>query len=109
MITGTTTTSMIAVELMRSSRSADAIGPLGSRIPPAQPPSVAAQKETRPNKLYRVLGLVGSAAGGGDAVRTRRGRERDCPCTAHRSIRSSPSSDFLSEALEARQRDSRPT
>jgi hypothetical protein len=33
MITGITTTSMIAVELIRRSRSADAIGPRGSRIP----------------------------------------------------------------------------
>ena len=32
-ITGTTTTSMIAVELMRRSRSADAIGPFGSNTP----------------------------------------------------------------------------
>src|SRR5262245_60839509 len=33
-ITGTTTTSMIAVELIRRSRSAEAIGPLGSNTPP---------------------------------------------------------------------------
>src|SRR5215831_654865 len=32
-ITGTTTTSMIAVELMRRSRSAEAIGPCGSNTP----------------------------------------------------------------------------
>jgi len=32
-ITGTTTTSMIAVELMRSNRSAAAIGPFGSKTP----------------------------------------------------------------------------
>jgi hypothetical protein len=36
-ITGITTTSMIAVELIRRSRSADAIGPCGSRTPPEQP------------------------------------------------------------------------
>jgi hypothetical protein len=33
MITGTTTTSMIAVELIRRSRSADAIGPCGFNTP----------------------------------------------------------------------------
>src|SRR5215471_706032 len=32
-ITGTTTTSMIAVELIRRSRAADAIGPCGSNTP----------------------------------------------------------------------------
>src|SRR5262245_37878814 len=34
---------MISVELKRSSRSADAIGPRGSRMPSEQPPSDAAQ------------------------------------------------------------------
>src|SRR5215471_3047735 len=40
-ITGITTTSMIAVELMRRSRSADAIGPCGSNTP------AGAQEERR--------------------------------------------------------------
>src|SRR6516165_12256967 len=46
-ITGITTTSMIAVELMRRSRSADAIGPWGSRMPWEQPPSAAAPANTK--------------------------------------------------------------
>src|SRR5262245_11290778 len=62
-ITGTTTTSMIAVVLMRRRRSADAIGPLGSKSPPEQPPSVATESKTRAGMLYRMLHLVRCADG----------------------------------------------
>src|SRR6516165_10813418 len=57
-ITGTTTTSMIAVELIRRSRSADAIGPCGSRMPPEQPPSAVTPTKARASTAYRISDLV---------------------------------------------------
>src|SRR5262249_37483137 len=53
-ITGITTTSMIAVELIRRSRSAAAIGPFGSRMPPEQPPSAVAPTKAGASTAYRI-------------------------------------------------------
>src|SRR5260370_31470051 len=58
MITGTTTTSMIAVELIRRSRCADAIGPCGSRTPWEQAPSAAAPIRTSASTAHRMSDLV---------------------------------------------------
>src|SRR5579871_1366820 len=57
-ITGTTTTSMIAVELIMSNRSAAAMGPCGLRMPSEQPPSDRVPAKTRPVRAYRMLNLV---------------------------------------------------
>src|SRR5262245_46448710 len=58
-ITGTTTTSMIAVELIRSSRSAAAIGPCGSRTPCwEQAPSAAPPIRTSASTAYRMSDFV---------------------------------------------------
>src|SRR3981081_1085665 len=57
MITGTTTTSMIAVELIRRSRCADAIGPCGSRTPWEQAPSAAAAIRTTASTAHRMSDL----------------------------------------------------
>ena len=56
--TGTTTTSMMAIELINSSRSADAIGPFGSRTPSEQPPSVVTPAKTKTLRACRMLNLV---------------------------------------------------
>src|SRR5215471_10067448 len=45
---------MIAVELIRRSRSAAAIGPFGSRMPPEQPPSAVAPTKARASTAYRI-------------------------------------------------------
>src|SRR5262245_34155440 len=58
MITGTTTTSMIAVELIRRSRCADAIGPCGSRMPCEQAPSAVAPIRTSASTAHRMSDLV---------------------------------------------------
>src|SRR5579871_5126524 len=60
-ITGITTTSMIAVELIRRSRCADAIGPCGSTTPPEQP--------ARKGSAIRALAIPG------DSVRRFEGRK----------------------------------
>src|ERR1700756_1945145 len=57
-ITGTTTTSMIAVELIRISRSADAIGPCGSRTPWEQALSITVATTTSASRAHRLSGLV---------------------------------------------------
>src|SRR5262249_56180036 len=49
---------MIAVELIRRSRSADAIGPFGSKTPPEQPPSAVAPTRARASTAYRISDLV---------------------------------------------------
>ena len=64
MITGTTTTSMIAVELIRRSRCADAIGPCGSRTPWEQAPSVTVATRTSASTAYRMSDLVRSDTDG---------------------------------------------
>src|SRR5262245_52365567 len=57
-ITGITTTSMIAVELISRSRCADAIGPCGSRTPWEQAPSVWVATRTSASTAYRISDLV---------------------------------------------------
>src|ERR1700752_5159432 len=57
-IVGITIASMMPSELSRISRSAAAMGPLGSRTPSEQPPSVAAPIRTTASKPYRMLDLA---------------------------------------------------
>src|SRR5262249_9069197 len=53
-ITGMTTTSMIAVELIISSCSAEAIGPFGSNKPWSQPASIATAIKARTGGMRRM-------------------------------------------------------
>src|SRR5262249_21245590 len=91
-ITGITTTSMIAVELIRSSRSAAAIGPCGSRTPWEQAPSVRVATRTSASTAYRMSDLVrsgvdGAARGAESAVaggeKRREQQEHEFPGQAH--------------------------
>src|SRR6266566_5143807 len=68
-ITGTTTTSMIAVELISRSRSADAIGPCGSSTPVwrQEETSTAAQTTSERRKLERRAVAAGRCGASGVA------------------------------------------
>src|SRR6266567_1777009 len=85
-ITVITTTSMIAVELMRSSRSAADMGPFGLRTPSEQPPSVAVPIKTTGSTGYRMSDLVSDevrgVACGSDSCRY---GLSFCPCDDSRS------------------------
>src|SRR6266853_1313172 len=62
-IVGITIASMMPSELNSISRSAEAMGPFGSRTPSVQPPSVAALSRTTASKMYRMLDLACPHAG----------------------------------------------
>src|SRR5262249_45133995 len=111
-ITGITTTSMIAVELIRRSRCADAIGPCGSRIPWEQAPSVTAAIRTSASTAYRISDLVRCGADGvvrgadfavAGGEKRREQQEHEFPGQAHLDPQRMRPSALARQELEKRQ------